>query len=60
MAETASLAMEDLDPDRLLRDWTLTDADRAEVARARGPESRLWTALHLCNLRHTGRFLGLM
>lgn len=45
------------DPDQILADWLLTAADLQEIARARGRDSRLWTALHLCGLRRTGRFV---
>jgi hypothetical protein len=43
----AEPAPEEVDPDRILNDWTLDEADLREVMRARGPDSRLWTALHL-------------
>jgi hypothetical protein len=52
----AEPAPEEVDPDRILNDWALDEADLREVMRARGPDSRLWTALHLCGLRRTGRF----
>jgi Domain of unknown function (DUF4158) len=39
----------------LLRDWSLTKGDLQEIQRARS-QGRLWTALHLCSLRRTGRF----
>ena len=48
-------AQDEADLDVLLRDWSLTKGDLREVHRARG-EGRLWTALHLCSLRRTGRF----
>ena len=54
MAEPAS---EEIDPDRILNDWALDEADLREVMRARGPDNRLWTALHLCGVRRTGRFI---
>ncbi len=38
-----------------MRDWSLTKGDLDETQRARGL-GRLWTALHLCCLRRTGRF----
>ena len=41
--------------DVLLRDWSLTKGDLREIQRARS-QGRLWTALHLCSLRRTGRF----
>ena len=48
-------ARDEVDPDALLRDWSLAKGDLDEVRRARGL-GRLWTALHLCSLRRTGRF----
>ncbi|MBV8894394.1 MAG: DUF4158 domain-containing protein [Acidobacteria bacterium] len=48
-------ARDEADLDILLRDWPLTKSDLDEIQRARGP-GRLWTALHLCSLRRTGRF----
>jgi hypothetical protein len=51
----AEPAPEEIDPDRILNDWALDDL--REVMRARCPDSRLWTALHLCGLRRTGRFI---
>ncbi len=48
-------ARDEADLDALLRDWSLTKGDLDEIQRARGP-GRLWTALHLCSLRRTGRF----
>jgi TnpA family transposase len=53
----AEPAPEEIDPDQILNDWALDEADLREVMRARGPDSRLWTALHLCGLRRTGRFI---
>ena len=53
----AEPAPEEIDPDRILNDWALDEADLREVMRARGPDSRLWTALHLCGVRRTGRFI---
>ncbi|MFL5335734.1 MAG: Tn3 family transposase [Geminicoccaceae bacterium] len=57
MAERPATAPEEGGPDRLLHDWSLTVADLQEIDRARSPDNRLWTALHLCSLRQTGRFL---
>ncbi len=57
MAEQPATAPEEADPDRLLHDWSLTVTDLQEIGRARRPDNRLWTALHLCSLRQTGRFL---
>jgi hypothetical protein len=48
-------ARDEVDLDALLRDWSLTKADLNEIQRARGP-GRLWTALHMCSLRRSGRF----
>jgi hypothetical protein len=48
-------AQDEADLDALLRDWSLTKSDLDEIQRARGL-GRLWTALHLCSLRRTGRF----
>jgi hypothetical protein len=53
----AEPAPEEIDPDQILNDWALDEADLREVMRARGPDSRLWTALHRCGLRRTGRFI---
>ena len=49
-------ARDEADLDALLRDWSLTRGDLHEIHRARG-EGRLWTALHVCGLRRTGRFV---
>lgn len=57
MAEPPAAGPEDADPDQILTDWSLTAADLEEIGRARGRDSRLWTALHLCSLRRTGRFI---
>ena len=48
-------ARDEADLDALLRDWSLSQGDLDEIRRARGL-GRLWTALHLCSLRRTGRF----
>jgi len=48
-------ARDEVDPDALLRDWSLTQGDLQQIHLARG-QGRLWTALHLCSLRRTGRF----
>lgn len=48
-------AQDEVDLDVLLRDWSLTKGDLQEIQRARS-QGRLWTALHLCSLRRTGRF----
>jgi hypothetical protein len=48
-------ARDEVDLDVLLRDWSLTKGDLQEIQRARN-QGRLWTALHLCSLRRTGRF----
>jgi TnpA family transposase len=57
MVERPATGQEETDPDRILKDWSLTEADIQEIGRARGGDSRLWTALHLCSLRRTGRFV---
>ena len=49
-------ALDEADLDTLLRDWSLTKGDLHEIRRARG-EGRLWTALHVCSVRRTGRFV---
>ena len=49
-------ARDEMDLDALLRDWSLTKGDLHEIHRARG-KGRLWTALHVCALRRTGRFV---
>jgi hypothetical protein len=56
MAEPPATSLDDADPDQILNDWTLTAVDLEEIGRARGPDNRLWMALHLCSLRRTGRF----
>ena len=43
--------------EELARDWTLSEADKAEVRRCRGDTNRLRFALQLCTLRNYGRFL---
>jgi hypothetical protein len=43
--------------EELARDWTLSEADMAEVRRSRGEQHRRRFALQLCTLRNTGRFL---
>lgn len=48
-------ARNEIDPDALLRDWSLTQGDLQQIHLARG-QGRLWTALHLCSLRRAGRF----
>ena len=48
-------ARDEVDLDVLLRDWSLTKGDLQEIQRARS-HGRLWSALHLCSLRRTGRF----
>ena len=57
MAEPSATSLEEADPDQILNDWALTAADLEEIRNARGSDNRLWTALHLCCLRRTGRFL---
>ena len=48
---------EDPSEEELARDWTLSDADRAEVQRCRGDDNRRRFAAQLCVLRQHGRFL---
>ena len=48
---------EDLSEEELVRDWTLSERDRAQVLRCRGDDNRRRFAIQLCALRHTGRFL---
>src|SRR3954464_11887386 len=43
--------------DELARHWSLTPADRIEIARCRGDDHRRRFALQLCMLRTHGRFL---
>ncbi len=43
--------------EELARDWTLSEADKAEVRRCRGDTNRRRFALQLCTLRNYGRFL---
>ncbi|MBV8530934.1 MAG: DUF4158 domain-containing protein [Candidatus Eremiobacteraeota bacterium] len=47
-----------LGDDEIVRDWSLSVEDAAEVMRARGAEHRLRFAVQLCALRATGRFLS--
>lgn len=54
-ANMLDAARDEVDLDVLLRDWSLTKSDLLEIQRARS-QGRLWTALHLCSLRRTGRF----
>ena len=48
-----------IDPseEELARDWTLSEADKAEVLRCRGEGHRRSFAVQLCVLRRYGRFL---
>jgi TnpA family transposase len=48
---------EDPSEEELARDWTLSEADRAEVLRCRGDDNRRRFALQLCVLRQHGCFL---
>jgi TnpA family transposase len=48
---------EDPREEELARDWTLSEADRAEVLRCRGDDNRRRFALQLCVLRQYGRFV---
>ena len=48
---------EDLGEEELVRDWTLSEADRAQVLRCRGDDNRRRFAIQLCFLRRYGRFL---
>jgi hypothetical protein len=57
MDDTPAARRDDIDLDSLLHDWSLSATDLLEIGRTRGPEGRLWTALHLCSLRQTGRFV---
>jgi len=57
MGDTPSARRDDSDPDSVLHEWSLSAADLREIDRTRGPEGRLWTALHLCSLRQSGRFV---
>ena len=43
--------------DELVRNWSLTTADLAEIGRCRGDDHRRRFALQLCMLRTYGRFL---
>jgi TnpA family transposase len=47
-----------LGDDDVVRDWSLSPEDVAEVMRARGTEHRLRFAAQLCALRATGRFVS--
>ena len=48
---------EDPSEEELARDWTLSEADRAEGLRCRGDDNRRRLALQLCVPRQYGRFL---
>jgi TnpA family transposase len=47
----------DSSDEELARDWTIAEADHAEVARCRGEAHRHRFALQLCALRSAGRFV---
>jgi len=47
-----------LGDDEVVRDWSLSAEDVAEVLRARGTEHRLRFAVQLCALRAMGRFVS--
>jgi hypothetical protein len=49
---------EDPSEEELARNWTLTEADNAQVARCRGDDNRRRFALQICVLRQYGRFLA--
>ena len=49
---------EDPTDEELARDWTLSEADKAEVLRCRTNRHRLSFAIQLCVLRAHGRFLA--
>ena len=49
---------EDPADEELARDWTLSEADKAEVLRCRTNRHRLSFAIQLCVLRAHGRFLS--
>ena len=49
---------EDPTDEELARDWTLSEADQAEVLRCRTHRHRLSFAIQLCVLRAHGRFLA--
>ena len=49
---------EDPTDEELARDWTLSEADQAEVLRCRTNHHRLSFAIQLCVLRGQGRFLS--
>jgi TnpA family transposase len=53
----AVLLPEDLGEEELARDWTLSEADHAQVLRCRGDDNRRRFAVQLCVLRRYGRFL---
>ena len=57
MAEPFAASPDEGDLDQILNDWALAEADLEAIRHARGSDTRLWTALHLCSLRRTGRFL---
>lgn len=53
---SAAPLLEDLGEEELARDWTLSEADRAQVLRCRGEDNRRRFAVQLCMLRRYGRF----
>lgn len=56
--EPASTSNAGLGDDDVVRDWSLSAEDAAEVMRARGTGHRLRFAVQLCALRATGRFVS--
>src|SRR5580765_1069504 len=54
----ASTSNAGLGDDDVVRDWSLSAEDAAEVMRARGTGHRLRFAVQLCALRATGRFVS--
>jgi hypothetical protein len=47
---------EDFSDEEMVRDWTLSAADKQEIGQYR-KNARLWLAIQLCAVRRYGRFL---
>lgn len=56
--QTPSLVLpDDPSPEELIKSWTLSTRDHAEVIRCRGDAHRRRCAVQLCTLRAYGRFV---
>ena len=47
---------DDFSDEEMARDWTLSESDKAEIAKYR-KNARLWMAVQLCTIRLYGRFI---